>query len=456
VTPPAQAALRRLSGTIALVGLLPWSNASAQAPGGRADSVAVRLVELLVRGDYATAEAMFVPAVAAALPEAKLQATWEAVQGQVGQFRRQTGTRVSTVRAFQAVVVTAEFERATLDFRVTVDSSEHVAGFFIQPAAPSGAAALPPYAPQPSSYTERSIVVGASGWPLPGTLMVPRSAAPVPGVVLIQGSGPQDRDETIGPNTPLRDLALGLVAQGIAVLRYDKRTFASGSAMVLSGRPITVEEETVADALVALDSLRQVPGVDPARVSLLGHSLGGYLAPRIAARDGKLAGVVILAGNTRPIEDLIVEQLDYLATNAPASDRTEAAQREAMLEQVAKIKALTPADSASRSFLIGAPAAYWLDLRHYDPVQTAAGLQVPLLVLRGERDYQVTAADDAGWKKLAGRPQTSFKTYPGLNHLFLAGEGLSLPEEYQRPGHVAEEVIRDIADWVRGLGAPRP
>ena len=206
-------------------------------------------------------------------------------------------------------------------------------------------------------------MVGAPGWPLPGLLLVPHSDAPVPGVVLVHGSGPQDRDETIGPNKPFRDLALGLVAQGIAVLRYDKRTFASGSAMVLSGRPITVEEETVADALAALDSLRAVPGVDPARVYLLGHSLGGYLAPRIAARDGKLAGVVILAGNTRPLEDLIVEQLDYLAANAPASDRTGAAQREAMLDQIAKIKALTPADSASRTFLFGAPAIYWLDLQ---------------------------------------------------------------------------------------------
>ncbi len=360
------------------------------------------------------------------------------------------------MRGYEAVIVTAEFERATLDLRVVVDSENRVAGFFAQPAAPTRAAALPPYAPPPGSYLERDIVVGAPGWPLPGLLLVPHSDAPVPGVVLIHGSGPQDRDETIGPNKPFRDLALGLVAQGIAVLRYDKRTFASGSAMVLTGRPITVEEETVADALAALDSLRAVPGVDPARVCLLGHSLGGYLAPRIAARDGKLAGVVILAGNTRPIEDLIVEQLDYLAANAPASESTGAAQREAMLDQIAKIRALTPADSASPTFLFGAPAIYWLDLRGYDPVRVAGGLTIPLLILRGERDYQVTAADAAGWQELAGRRGTSFKTYPGLNHLFLPGVGPSLPAEYQRPGHVAEEVIRDIAAWVTALGAPRP
>jgi fermentation-respiration switch protein FrsA (DUF1100 family) len=410
----------------------------------------------LVRGEYAAAEATFTPAMAEAVPEAKLRETWQKLREQVGEFRRQTGTRVQQVRALEAVIITAEFERATLDLRVVVDSADRIAGFFIQAAAPTGAAALPPYAPQPGAHTERDIVVGAPGWPLPGRLMVPRASTPVPGVVLIQGSGPQDRDETIGPNKPFRDLALGLVAQGIAVLRYDKRTFTSGSAMLLSGRPITVEEETVADALVALDSLRWIAGVDPAHVYLLGHSLGGYLAPRIAARDRTVAGVIILAGNTRSLEDLIVEQLDYFAASAPASDRTAAAQRESMLEQVAKIKGLTPADSASRTFLFGAPAAYWLDLRSYDPVRTAGGLQAPLLILRGERDYQVTAKDFAGWQTLAGRPRVSFKTYPGLNHLFLAGEGPSLPEEYQRPGHVAEEVLRDIAAWIRALGAPRP
>jgi len=429
---------------------------AAQVPAGPPETVAVRLVDLLVRGEYSAVERMFDSTMAQALPEARLQAIWESLVGQVGAFRRQTGTRTQRVQAFQAVMVSTEFERASLDFRVVVDSAEKVRGFFIQPAAPPGAAALPPYSPRPGSYRERDIVVGASGWPLPGTLMVPESATPVPGVVLIHGSGPQDRDETIGPNKPFRDLALGLVAQGVAVLRYDKRSFASGSAMLLSGLPITVEEETVADALAALDSLREVPGVDPARVYLLGHSLGGYLAPRIAARDGKLAGVVIMAGNTRPLEDLIVEQLDYLAANAPAGDRTAAVQREAMLEQVARIKALTPADSASQTLLFGAPAVYWLDLRNYAPVRVAEGLTVPMLVLRGERDYQVTAADAAGWQTLAVRAGTSFKTYPGLNHLFLTGTGPSLPEEYQRPGHVAEEVIRDIAAWIRALGAPRP
>jgi hypothetical protein len=433
---------------------IPVAGVTAQVPDGPADSVAVRLVDLLVRGDYPAVEAMFDTTMAQALPEAKLRTTWESLAAQVGGFQKQTGTRTQQVQAFKAVIVSVQFERASLDFRVVVDTADKVRGFFIQPAAPSGDAALPPYAPRQGSYHERELVVGAAGWPLPGTLLMPESTTRVPGVVLVQGSGPHDRDETIGPNKPFRDLALGLVAQGIAVLRYDKRTFTSGSAMVLSGQPITVEEETVADALAALDSLRGMPGVDPARIYLVGHSLGGYLAPRIAARDGKLAGVVVLAGNTRPLEDLIVEQLDYLAANAPSSDRTGAAQRQAMLEQVAKIKALTPADSASRTFLFGAPAVYWLDLRSYDPVRVAGGLTIPLLILRGERDYQVTAADAAGWQSLAGRAATSFRTYPGLNHLFLAGAGPSLPEEYQRAGHVAEEVIHDIAAWVRALGAP--
>src|SRR5262249_25220215 len=156
-----------------------------------------------------------------------------------------------------------------------------------------------------------------------------------PAVVLLAGSGPQDRDETIGPNKALRDLAWGLAAQGVASLRYDKRTLVYGPR--LEKAKITVKEEVVDDAVAAAALLRRQPTVDPKKVFLLGHSLGAVAGPQAAARDPELAGLILMAGNTRPLEDVILEQVAYLlpmqATDAAAKEELEK-----LKKQVAKVK----------------------------------------------------------------------------------------------------------------------
>jgi fermentation-respiration switch protein FrsA (DUF1100 family) len=174
------------------------------------------------------------------------------------------------------------------------------------------------------------------------------------------------------------------------------------------------------------------------------------------AGDHRLAGAITLAGSTRHLEDMVLEQLDYLASQEGGDDKSGAAQREMLRNQAQQIKSLTLADSAKKTILIGAPPNYWLDLRDYDPVKLAASQSTPLLILQGGRDYQVTAADLARWQQIAGRKGVTIKQYPPLNHLFIAGTGPSTPAEYQRPGHVDEAVIADIAGWIIRPGAPRP
>jgi fermentation-respiration switch protein FrsA (DUF1100 family) len=115
----------------------------------------------------------------------------------------------------------------------------------------------------------------------------------------------------------------------------------------------------------------------------------------------------------------------------------------------ASVRALTPEDATSGRMISGVPASYWLDLRGYDPPSAAVRVKSPMLILQGERDYQVTMAEFAKWKAALGsRPDVTFHSYPTLNHLFIAGTGPASPAEYQAAGHVAEEVIRDIAAWV--------
>ena len=292
---------------------------------------------------------------------------------------------------------------------------------------------------KPDSFTERAVTVGSDEWKLPGTLTVPAGNGPFPAVVLVHGSGPKDRDETVGGTKIFRDLAEGLASRGIAVLRYEKRTLQYRGKMAgLHG--MTVAEEEVDDAMRAAELLRQQKEVDPKRVYVLGHGLGGYVAPRIAEEDGKVAGLILLGANARPLEDLALEQAEYVGVNAKDLEGIKAA--------VKRVKALEAGD-ADAPPLLGMPATYLLDLKGYDPVALAKRVGIPVLVLQGERDFESTMKDFNLWKTgLAGRKDAVFHSYPALNHFFVAGEGKGTEAEYRKPGHVAPEVIDEIAKWI--------
>lgn len=288
--------------------------------------------------------------------------------------------------------------------------------------------------------------MGSEGWPLPATLTLPKGDGLFPAVVLVHGSGPNDRDETIGPNKPFKDLAWGLATRGIAVLRYEKRTKQYPLKCAEMIENFTVDDEAVDDALTAIEALRGEERIDRERIFVLGHSLGGMLAPRIGTRDGKLAGLVLLAANTRNLPDMLLDQVRYIASLDGKIDDTEAKQIEEAEELVRKVKEL---DMAENEIVLGASKAYWEDLMEYDPVKTAKELSLPILILQGERDYQVTLEDFEGWKQGLTGEKVEFKTYPGLNHLFIFGIGKSTPAEYLKASNVEQIVIEDIAEWVK-------
>jgi uncharacterized protein len=311
-----------------------------------------------------------------------------------------------------------------------------------QTRAPSKPQYIPPAYADSTKFEEIELRLGLAA--LPAVLTRPRGASRAPVIVLVHGSGPNDRDESIGPNRPFRDLAWGLASRGVAVLRYDKRTY------VAAGRVdpnITVEQEVIQDALTALDSARAQRGIDPRRSWLLGHSLGGMLAPEIAVRDGRLAGLIVLAGTPRELAEVMIDQYTWLASlpaNASEDAQTQIATARVQLERLTRHEPL-PTES-----VMGVQASYFYDLNGRDPLAHARQLKIPALYLQGARDYQVTTEDLELWRRgLESVRTASFKLYPDLNHLFMAGTGKATPSEYARPGNVAEEVIGDIARFVQ-------
>jgi dienelactone hydrolase len=430
-----------------LLSLVCTAAAAREVPAGRVNS-ALALIDLLKRGEWEKATANFDATMKKALPPDRMKEIWESITKKVGPLNTVGASRTEHVSKYDVVVTACDFGKTKLDIRVVFDADGKVTGFSVRPAKGDNKYPPPAYA-KPDSFAEQKLTLGKGDTALPGVLTLPKGDGPFPAVVLVHGSGPHDPDETVGPNKPFRDLAWGLASKGVAVLRYEKRTHAHPT---LAADKITVKEEVIDDALDAARLLHKTPKIDPKRVYVLGHSLGALMAPRIAEQEPKLAGIVLWACPSRPLEDLILEQIHYIYSLEGKLSDEHRKDLEKLREQVRRVKdpRLKP-DTPAEELPLGIAAPYWLALREYDQKATAAKLKLPVLILQGERDYQVTMTDFAGWKKtLAGKKNATLKSYPGLSHLFIKGEGKGTPKDYDKEGHVEEVVIDDVAKWVKG------
>ena len=411
---------------------------------------ALDFIQSLAAGDYVKATKHFDATMKTAAPPEKLRQIWQSLCTEYGPFRKTVSCQQTKYNQFDIVVVSCEFEKSLVGLRVPFNSKKQIAGFRVDSVKPVGDRQLPAYV-NPDTFQEKEVKFGAGKWILPATITLPKGPGPFPALVLVHGSGPHDRDETIGPNKSFYDLAGGLAGSGIAVLRYDKRTKVFARQIAATINTLTVKEETIDDAIAAVNWLRQNEQIDAQRIYVLGHSLGGMVIPRIGKLDPKIAGFIIMAGNARPLEDLILDQYAYIFSLDDKLTDTEKAHLEQIKKQVANVKdpTLSP-DTPAADLPLGLPAAYWLDLQEYKPASLAKELSQPMLILQGGRDYQVTKADYDLWKDaLSLKKNVTFKWYENLNHLFISGKGKITPSEYEKSGYVDETVIKDISTWIK-------
>ena len=285
---------------------------------------------------------------------------------------------------------------------------------------------------------------------LPGILTVPKGEGPFPAVVLIHGSGSSDKDETVGSLKPFRDLAEGLAARGVAVYRFDKRSYTFGLALA-ADKHFTLENESIEDAVNAVQMVAAQEKIDPERIFVLGHSLGGNAIPAIARElEGKpirARGFIMLAASPRPLDELMREQYEYLYSLMPEITEEQQAEKDqtfAELDRLQDLDALGEDDS-----VLGVWSAYWKWLAAYDILEAAEEIKEPVLLLQGEEDYQVTMEDYAIWQeKLGAKENWTMISYPGLTHCFVAGKKAEGGAVYTREAAVNEDVIRDIADFI--------
>ena len=382
-----------------------------------------------------------------ALSKDKLKMIWPAFISD-DDFVKIDNRRIRSYQGYLLTETNLVFTKKTYTMRLAFDKETHIAGMFFVPVRTANLRDKKQNVQSPY-YREEAVTVKSGLIQLPGTLCVPKGSKHFPIVVFVHGSGPNDRDETIGPNKIFADIAHELAKKGIASLRYDKRTYVIKTTGDTNIPHSGFYDVVIEDAVSALRlALRTVPEGD--RVFLLGHSLGAWLAPEIAGRVPQVAGVIMMAAPAKPLEDIVLEQFKYLykRNGYTCTERKEIHKLKKKVRNVKKIDRYLAEKTVPELPLVN-DTAFWRDAFHYNALKAAGKITTPILILQGGRDYQVTPDNFELWKQTYGNKKNfEFIFYDNLNHIFHEGEGKSYPEEYNNAGVIPAKVMSDITTWI--------
>lgn len=407
-------------------------------------------LEEIQKGNIKAAYEMGSPKLQNAVNQEQFSLAWRQMGSSFGNLTGFDYICLEEQENFKRVFYKLDYSENPITLSIVLDENNMIAGFFIVASASCANLYNLPAYDDPQKYTEEQLSISTVDGELFFNLTIPASGFEK-FVVFLPGSGPQDRDVSIGPNKIFKDLAIGLAVNGIGSVRYDKPLPMSKEKALV----YTVKNEYVTPVLSLIEFLKE--RFPEKQVFLVGHSLGGMMAPTIASENDSIDGSVLLAANFRPLGDLITEQLQYLISINPENSNLRE-QLNAIRPKIAYLKDSLYAPSADRSKLpLNQTARYWRSIRKYEPGKPEVTKMIrkkPILVLSAEKDYQVPKKDFELWKETFGTAdkKNKFISYPGLNHLFLKSEGkMSSPKEYVQPGHVPLQVIRDISQWLKGF-----
>jgi fermentation-respiration switch protein FrsA (DUF1100 family) len=349
----------------------------------------------------------------------------------------------SSYANYQYAIVPIECSNEKFNLQVAFDGNNRIVGFTYAAYAEKDSSANKKI---PDNVVETEYSFNNDGYLLTGTLTQPKEGTDFPVVIFVHGSGANDRDESIFGNKPFRDIAWALAEQGIASYRYDKRSYLYAQQMQ-KDTTLTIYDESIDDAVAAAKMVSGLKNMNASKVYILGHSLGGYVIPRIAEQYAEAAGFIMMAAPAEHLKEYITEQYVYLANEDKIITKEERQLIDKIKNQCIELN--NPNKLPKNKLILGAYRNYWIDLGRYQAVKAAKKINSPVLVLQGERDYQVTMDQFKLWKKAFQKKENwSFKSYPELNHFMMAGEGKPGPSEYEVISSVDIQVIQDIADFI--------
>lgn len=461
---------------LAAAGMLVCAAGGAAPPSAQCRVRGEAALRAFTHGEFGKVGDHFGPAIAGKATAATLRDAWSQLEAAYGVFKQTGRLAPHKLNGQDVLAAPITFAKGVLNAVVACDGNDAIVAFqFVPPTAVepagSGGAASPaaamahllavtkahernPQQPVKAQVDADGVRVLPLDVPSPlgplhGALTLPKGQGPFPAVVLVQGSGASNMDESIGPNKPFRDIAEGLARAGVATLRYDKRTFVYPTTLAANDA-FTVDDEVTDDALAAARLLAKQAHVNPDRVFVLGHSEGAMLVPRMLERDQQLAGGIMLAAPARSVLAVSAEQVRELAAKAKLPPAAIAANLKAIADEQALLDQADPKHPPQGRFG-PAPQSWWLSLHEYHQVAVAKSLSRPLLILQGGSDFQVSPTlDFDAWKRaLAGKPGVTFHLYPGLSHLFRPAGKTGTVADYIEPGATDPQVIGDIAAWIK-------
>ena len=423
---------------------LSTAGAAGEKDGSFYSERAEKFVKQLVNGEYSAAAESLDAQMAKSLNADALEQAWNGAIEQAGAFSAIVKTDNLTQDGYYICLVTSRHENKNVVSRVVFSEDGLILGLFFSYTENSGDSAAV-QTEKPKGFTEIPVVVGeGTEFPLNGILSLPDGSGKFPAVVLVHGSGQSDMNETIYGISVFKDIADYLSARGIAVLRYDKRTKAHSAEFAAKyGDEYTVWDETIDDAVKAKAVLDANEHIDAERIFVLGHSLGGMLAPRLTD-EGGFSGAVIMAGSPRSLLDIIYDQNMHSIDLMEVDDE----EKTALIAQV----------NAARETCFGLPANYFREMDAHPVKDYLESTNKPFLIMQGGKDFQVYAdADFEIYKKIAdGRDNIELKLYPNLNHLFTVST-METPttDDYAAGSHVDTAPLTDIAEWINAPAAQR-
>ena len=294
-------------------------------------------------------------------------------------------------------------------------------------------------------YSEKIVVGAGTEYPLNGLMTLPSDLSkPVPAVVMVHGSGASNMDEKVLKLTPFKDLAEGLARHGAASLRYDKRTFVHARRMIRN-KHLTVKEETIEDALLAVQMLKRDPRIDHDRVYILGHSMGAMLAPRIDAEGADVKGLIMMAGTPYRLEEIVLRQLRQASRGSSIMKKIIGLEYRFYKKKFRGLYQMSDEEAKRKKFAGNLSLYYFKEMGQKTAADYLLASNKPVLILQAKRDYRKFK------KLLADRENTQYKLYPELNHVFVKGiynDILKASKEYSVEQHIGEDVIGDIAAFI--------
>lgn len=441
---PNRVIINVMKKTLLLIALLFVSTASFSQNVLRLFSKANQFFIYLAEEKFEDAYQSFDESEKSKLTADNLKMLWANITKNLGNPVGLEAVQSKVDREFYVITVEGEFERGKQNFTVVFNKAENIVGLFMPP---NKSEYSKPFYVNTELYTEQSVYLKSGTHQLAAVITTPKGVTNFPMVVLVHGSGPSDLDGTVGPNKPLKDISDGLAGKGIGSIRYVKRTVIYPAEFQ---KAFTVKEEVLDDAVAAIALAKTVKGADLKSIYVLGHSLGGMLAPRIATLAPDIKGIILAAAPARQLTDVIKDQNKYMVKRAKDTTGALAKVLEKALVEVEKSRITKLGTMKADSVVMGLPVSYWIDLNNYDQVATAKKLTKRIYIIQGGNDFQVPETDFELWKSaLAGKTGVTFKHYGEINHLLSPQMEKGDVSQYQKMANVSEQLVKELALWIK-------